>query len=742
MISVGKSAIRIDAVAKVKGEALYPGDFNLPGQAHIKVLFSNRPHAIIHKVDTQAAEKVLGVLAILTAKDVPVNEYGLITADQPVLCGPGSNKPFADHVRFVGDQIALIIAETEEIAAKARDLIVVEFEDLPVITDVREAMHPGAFKIHPDRDSNIFGHYRIRKGNVQEGFERADVIIEGDYHTPAQEHAYLQPEAGVSYMDEEGRVTVVVAGQWTHEDRQQIAHSLNIPEERVRIIYPAIGGAFGGREDMSVQIILALASWTLHQRGINRPVKIVWSREESFIGHHKRHPYLIRTKWGATKEGKVIAAEVELIGDGGAYTYTSNKVLGNATLGCTGPYEIPNVKVDSYSVYTNTIANGAFRGFGGPQGAFVAENQMNKLAEALGMDPVELRLKNLLGEGSLLSVGTPLPKGVTIKEVVETCARRGGWQNIEGKWSRDTVTHRTMEKPFLRRGVGFACAFKNVGFSFGAPEQCQAKIELFGKKEIEKAVLYHSGAEVGQGAHTVFVQMAAEALGIDMEQVELIASDTAYTDDSGSVSASRMTFMAGNSIRGAAQAALENWKAEERPAVGVFQYRPPRTTSFDPETGKSEPNFAYGYVAECAEVEVDIETGEVRITRLVCADDVGKAVNPQQVQGQVEGAVVQAAGYALMENFIQKDGEVLTRGLSTYLIPTVLDIPEAVDSLILEYPDPIGPFGARGMGEMPFLPLTPAVIAAVHDAVGVWYDEFPLTSEHVFRGLKKTGLAL
>jgi CO/xanthine dehydrogenase Mo-binding subunit len=291
--------------------------------------------------------------------------------------------------------------------------------------------------------------------------------------------------------------------------------------------------------------------------------------------------------------------------------------------------------------------------------------------------------------------------------------------------------------PAIRRGWGFACGFKNVGFSFGAPEQCMATVELRGAAEIEKAILYHAGAEVGQGSHTAFAQFAAETLGLPLEKVELVASDTATSGNSGSVSASRMTFMAGNAIKGACELALEKWQHEERPATATYQYRPPRTTPMDAETGKSEPNFAYGYVAEAVEAEVDTETGEVRLLNVICADDVGKAVNPQQVQGQIEGAVVQAAGYALLENMIQRDGRLLTDKLSTYLIPTVLDIPENVESLILEYADPIGPYGARGMGEMPYLPLAPAVTAAVHAATGVWFDEFPLTPERVLRGLGK-----
>ncbi len=741
MSIVGQSVPRVDAVAKVTGEALYPGDYNLPNQAYMKILFANRPHAIIRGIDLSEAEALEGVIAIFTAGDVPVNEYGLIMPDQPVLCGPGSTKPFAERVRWIGDQIALVIAETEEIAAKARDLIRVDYEDLPVVTDPLEAMKEGAPLLHPERDSNIFCHYRIRKGDVEAAFAEADVIVEGEYRTPAQEHAYLQPEAGISFIDEEGRVTVIVGGQWAHEDREQIAHALGLPEEQVRVIYPPVGGAFGGREDMSVQIVLALAAWKLHQRGINRPVKIIWSREESIIGHHKRHPYIIRARWGATRGGKVIAADMEVIADGGGYAYTSTKVLGNATLMCTGGYEIPNVKVDSYAVYTNNMVTGAFRGFGGPQGAFAAEMQMNRLAEALGMDPVEIRLKNVLREGSLLSVGTPLPKGVSLPEVIQKCALESGWQleRLEGGETRAKFVGRPELKespaPHLKRGIGFAAAFKNVGFSFGAPENCWATVELHGATEIERVVVRHAASEVGQGSHTVIAQMAAEAAGVPLEKVQLVMADTAVTDNSGSVSASRMTFMAGNAVKGAVNMALEKWRAEDRPAIATYQYRPPRTTPFDPQTGKSEPNFAYGYVAQSVVVEVDTETGHVRVLDVVSANDVGRAINPQQVQGQIEGGVVQAVGYALLENFVQQNGYVQTQHLSTYLIPTVLDVPQQVRSLILEYPDPIGPWGARGMAEMPFLPFAPATLAAVHDAIGVWFNEFPLTPERVLRGL-------
>lgn len=731
---VGQSIHRIDAAAKVAGSALYAGDYNLPNQLYMKILFARRPHAIVKTIDIGSALNAPGVLAVFTAQDVPNNEYGLGKKDQPVLCGPGSNKLLGDHVRYIGDKIALIVAESEKQAEAARKLIHVEFEDLPIIDSIDKAMAANAVLVHPDQGSNICVNYRIRKGDVASAFDNADVIVEGEYRTPVQEHAYLQPEAGVSYIDEEGRITVIVGGQWTHEDREQVAHALNLPEEKVRIIYPAVGGAFGGREDMSVQVILGLAVMRLHERGIDRPVKIIWSREESMFGHHKRHPFVIKAKWGATREGKIIAVQNEIYADGGAYYSTTPKVLGNATLLSTGPYLIPNVKVDTIGVYTNNITSGAFRGFGGPQGAFAAECQVNKLAEMLGLDPVEFRMRNLIHEGDLLSVGTPLPRGVTIDQVTEACALEAGWKKTDGGW-KAPVKEDHGDK--VRRGIGFSIGYKNVGFSFGYQENCWAAIELYGDAEIEQAVLRQSAAEVGQGSHTAMIQMAAQALQISVEKISLAAADTTITESAGSVSASRMTFMSGNAIIGAAREALRRWEAEERPAIGEYVYLAPKTSAFDPETGKSEPNFAYGYVAEAVESEVDMQSGEVHVQRVVCVDDVGKAVNPGQVIGQVEGAVVQANGYGTIENFIQRDGVALTTKMSTYLIPTVLDVPDVVDTVLLENPDPRGPFGVRGMGEMPYLPYVAALAASVKDATGIWMDEFPLTAERVWTELHK-----
>ncbi|PID85441.1 MAG: aldehyde oxidase [Chloroflexi bacterium] len=733
---------RVDAKNKVTGLAEYPGDRTLENLLYGKVLFSDQPHARMLAMDTADAEAVPGVVAIFTAKDVPVNEYGLILPDQPVLVGLGSDNPYSDISLWEGDHIAIVIAETAEAAALACAKINVQWEQRPIITDMFEAMKDEII-LNGANGTNILKKYQIRKGDMAAGWAEADVVVTGEYHLPYQEHAYLQPEAGVSYIDEEGRVTIEVGGQWTHEDQEQVAHSLGLPLEKVRIIYPAIGGAFGGREDMSLQIVLGLAAMRLHEQGIDRPVRMVWSREESIRGHHKRHEAVVKAKWGATNEGKITAVSAEVFMNSGAYAYTSTKVLGNFHLMVTGPYEIPNAYIDSYAITTNNVPGGAFRGFGGPQGAFAAENQMNKLAEMLGMDPVALRLKNILKAGSELTVQTPMPANVSLTEVLETCAERVGWDRemaaVNGK-PFASIQSLISNPQSLKRGRGIACSFKNVGFSFGAPENCEAIIELYGSTEIDKVILRHAAAEVGQGSHTALKQMAATAVGVDVSLVEIDMSDTASSGNSGSVSASRMTFMAGNSIRQAAEKALEKWHDEERPAIAHERYIPPPTQPYDPETGVCMPNFAYGYVAEAVELTVDVDTGHIRIDRVVCANDVGKAINPTLVEGQIEGAVVQAHGYSLMENLQLKDGRILNPYLSQYLIPGIRDIPTHVESVIMEVPDPIGPWGARGMAEMPFLPLAPAITAAVHDATGVWFNELPLMPHKVVAKLREHGI--
>jgi CO/xanthine dehydrogenase Mo-binding subunit len=742
-MSVGAEHPRIDALGKVTGETEFPADLPYEDVLHGMVVFSDQPHARMVAMDTSRTKADPDVVAVFTAADVPVNEYGLTMFDQPVLVGlndTGRAAVASDISRWEADNIAFVVATSPEAAARGAAAIEVEWEPLPVVADLTDALRNEVL-VHPESgDSNTYYTYRIRKGDMAAGWEAAEVIVEATYELPHQEHAFLQPEAGVGYIDPAGRVTVKVAGQWTHEDQAQICHALDLPADRVRVVYTAIGGAFGGREDMSVQIVLALAAWKLAGQGETRPIRTVWSREESVIGHHKRHRGRIHAKWGATRDGRITAVETTAHLDAGAYNYTSNKVLGNLHLTVGGPYDIPNAHIDSHAVYTNSVPGGAFRGFGAPQGAFVAESQMNKLANLLGIDPVEIRLINCLREGASGITQAELPAGVSLPEVIEGCRDRSQWgapaqvPDLKAFESLPPAADR------IRRGRGFACAYKNIGFSYGFPERCHARIELHGTDFIERVVLVHAGADVGQGAHTAFVQMAAEAVGVAPDRVEGVFSDTASSGDSGSTSASRLSWMSGNSILGAAEEAEKAWLEGDRPAIGEFTFHPPPTEMLNPRTGEGQPNFAYGYVAEAVDVAIDLDTGHIHVGNVVCTSDVGRAINPPLIEGQIEGAVVQAHGYTLSENLHVVDGRILNPRLSGYLIPGILDIPEHVDSHILEYPDPRGPFGVRGMAEMPFIPYAPAVIAAIHDATGIWFNEFPLTPSRVLAELGRTGI--
>ncbi len=779
-MTVGASPNKLDAADKTTGRALYACDVPAPGALHAKVVFTDQPHARLLALDTTACETAPGVVLVLTAADVPVNEYGLTMFDQPVLIGPAPADGPApwdtdparvpgDVSRWEADHLAVVVAETERQAAEAALLLEPTWEPLPLVADIDAALADGAPVLHPEANPlaadtsrpahhrnghhrpahhrnghhrNAYHHYVIRKGDAAAAMAQADVVVEGTYEVPYQEHAYLQTEAALAYLDEEGRVTIETGGQWTHEDREQVAHALGLPDEEVRIIYRAIGGAFGGKEDMSLQIVLALAARKLVEAGIDRPVRARWSREESIVGHHKRHRGRITARWGATSDGRVVAVEAVGHLDAGAYNYTSNKVLGNLHLNVTGPYDIANATVDSWAVYTNAVPGGAFRGFGGPQGCFAAEGQMNKLAEATGIDPVEIRRRNLLTEGSDGITGTPMPPGVSIGTVVEACAEAANWAEPPAPTpGLASFASLPAAAGSVRRGRGFACAYKNVGFSFGFPERSEARIVLRpdpddpeGAEPFE-ADIYLAGADVGQGAHTAFVQMAAEATGLDPERVTGHFSDSATSGDSGSASASRLTFMTGNAILGAAEEADKAWREGARPAEGAFRYVPPPTEALDPDGRPTVPNFAYGYVAEAVDLSVDVATGLIVVHDVVCAVDVGRAINPRLVEGQVEGAVIQAHGYALTEDLQVTDARITNPRLSGYLIPGIGDIPERVRSVLVEVPDPIGPFGARGMAEMPMIPYAPAVVAALHDATGVWFDRFPLTPSRVLAGL-------
>ncbi len=718
---IGASLARPDAPDKVTGAARYPADLVRAGMLHLQVVFAHRPHARILAIDTRAATQHPGVVAVLTAADVPHNAYGLIDADQPALC--------ADKVRFEGDKVALVVAESKDAAVAGAKLVAISYVDLPAVTDAEAALAPGAPLVHERLGTNLLLHVPIRKGDIARGFAEADVILEGTYSTSWQEHAFLQPEAGIAYLDEQGRVVVETAGQWLHEDRRQIADILQLPEEQVVVRYAAIGGAFGGREDLSIQHLLALAAWKLR-----RPVAMVWSREESMIAHHKRHPMTVHCRWGARRDGKLTAVEARVIADGGAYASTSVEVTKVATLFASGCYEVPNISVDGYVTYTNNVPCGAFRGFGAPQAQFASEIMMTRLAHELGMDPAEIRRRNIYHEGSLEPTQCPLPAGVSAPQVLERCLEEA--RQRLGYGSPERETHKS-PAAHLRRGIGIACGIKNVGYSFGFPEQSTATVELFGEAELERAVVRIGAADVGQGTHLALRQIAAETLGLPLERVTLIAEDSSEAPNAGSASASRMTLMGGRAVFEAASEAKRKWGfTDEHHVMATKQYRPPATTPLHPESGEGTPNYCYGYAAQAVEVEVNLLTGQVQVLKVISVHDVGRAINRQQVEGQIEGCLAQALGYALLEHFQVKDGRVLTPYFSTYLLPTVLDMPTEIVPIVLELADPNGPYGARGVAEMALVPFAPAVASAIHDATGAWLNQQPMTPERVLNALQ------
>jgi CO/xanthine dehydrogenase Mo-binding subunit len=644
----------------------------------------------------------------------------LISPDQPVLAETGG------RVRFVGDAVAAVAAVNEAIARRALELIEVDYEPLPVVASAEEALLQGMPVIHPDAGSNLLHSAQLRHGDVEKGFDEADVIVEGEYTTPFIDHAYLQPEAGVARVDDEGRVAVWVGTQWAHEDRRQIANALALPEDRVRVIHMTTGGAFGGREDVSVQIVL-----TLMALETGETVKALYTRPESIMASTKRHPFRVRYRTGATKEGKLTAIEVDLLSNAGAYASTSLVVLNTALTLAAGPYEVPNARVDARTVYTNSPPGAAMRGFGANQVGFAAEMQMGKLAEKLGISGVELRRRNLYRSGSVMVTGQELPdaKGAvkTLDAAVETANRMGlrpGDARREGT---------------RRRGVGVACGFKNVGYNLGWDDKATAIVERYR----DHAVVKVGTSEVGQGSTTVLGQVAASALDLPRSDIEVIARDTAVVPNSGSCSASRSTFVVGNAILRAGTEARRRFQHlgpdpsdDALPVVVEHTYHAPATKPMDPETGQSDkPNFTYGYGAQAVEVDVDVETGEVRLLRCVAAHDVGQAVNPNAVEGQIEGGFVMGQGYGLLEEHKLAGGHPQSKTLATFLIPTIKDAPEQLVPVILEEADPDGPMGARGVGEMPMLPTPSAIAEAVHDALGIWIDDLPLTPERILRGL-------
>ena len=728
---VGQSVPKLDAIPKVRGDAVYPQDFNLPGQLYGRVRWSDHPHARLLALDVSQAEALPGVVKVITAGDVPHNHYGIHQPDQAVFVAVG------DKITSIADRLAMVIAESETIAARACSLIQAEYDMLPVVADARQAMQAGAVLVHPERgDSNIFEHIKIRKGDVELAFAQADVIVEGDYETPCQEHAYMQPDAGLGFIDEEGRLAVVVATQAPHDDLPHMARILELDESEICLIMPGIGGAFGGREDMHVQHLLALAVYL-----IRRPVKMIYSRQETTTRTGHRHPFFMHYKTAATREGLITAMQIELIADGGAAMSSSVWMLNNAASSAGGPYRIPNAWVDAYAVYTNNVMNMAMRGFGALQVAYGYEMQMNKLAEALCMDPVEVRMRNLLEEDDIHLTGYPMPQGVGVKETLRQAASRAGWREQDGHWFAPEFP--VSQHPDKRLGLGVASCYKNVGFSCGMDDKAEAKVFLWLDEAgmIDRVSVVCGAADLGQGAQTVLAQIAAETLGIDIKKVSVPLFHTSYLPYAGSSSASRQTYVSGTAVQRACQKALENWhmllrnETGERVVSGEYEYhaqsqRP--TSYFEPQTGLCDPHLSYGYASQVALVEVDLLTGMSEVLKLWTSQDCGRMINPDLVQGQVDGAIHMAIGYTFMEDYVQEEGRPLKTGFTTYLIPTVLDMPREVDSITVEVPDPTGPFGAKGVGEMALLPTPAAIAAAVRNAAGVWVDQLPITAERLW----------
>jgi selenium-dependent xanthine dehydrogenase len=742
---VGRAKPRPDARDKVTGKATYAADLYFEGMLHAKVLRSEYPHARILSVDTSEAESLPGVRAVMTEADVlGAKNHGLARNDWPVLA--------YDKVRYLGDAIAIVAADSEEIASGALSLIKVAYEPLPIVSSAEQALAKDAPLIH--EGGNVVEHIELEQGNLEWGFAEADVIVENEYRTPSGDHAFLEPEAAVALIDTDGTVVVYVGSQIPFSDRGQIAAALALPEDRVRIIQTTIGGAFGGKEDIAGQIHVALLAKTT-----GRPVKLVYTRQESMISHPKRHQCVIRLKTGAKKDGRLTAAEAVILGDTGAYASLGPYVMTRAATHSLGPYEVPNAKVDCYAMYTNNPPAGAYRGFGAPQAHFAAETQMDILAQKLGISPLELRRKNALRVGSVTVTGQVLRDSVGLLETIDRVS-----QGLEQRAPAETVD------PSKRRGWGVACAYKNVGLGGGAPDSAGAEVELF---EDGHAEVRAGAAEVGQGLVAILAQIVAEELGLQYEHVQVLVGDTALTPDGGPTTASRQTYISGNAARLAAHALRDRLSvvaSEEldsspddlvfvggtisslsgatlpvRKACRLAQtegvslvarelYTPPPTVPLG-EVG--DMHFAFGYATQAAEIEVDISTGEISVLNVIAAHDIGRAVNPLGLEGQLEGGVAMGIGYALMEDFTTKEGRPEKTTLTKYRIPQLGDMPH-IESILVQAPTLDGPYGAKGVGEITSIPTAPAITNAIYDAVGVRILSLPATKEQILRSLRSS----
>jgi xanthine dehydrogenase D subunit len=726
---IGESVRRPDGIPKVKGEFAYSSDLWADRMLWGATLRSPHPRARIRSVDLGAALALAGVSAVLTHADVPGRKvYGLEIQDQPVLA--------IDQVRYQGEPVAIVAADHPETARSAAARIEVEYEVLAPLTDPERALDPESSPLHPG--GNLLRHVRIEHGDEP---GEADVVVSGEYEVGMQDQAFLGPESGLAVPAEDGGVDLFISTQWLHVDRDQVAASLDLPPDKVRLTLAGVGGAFGAREDVSMQIHACLLA--LHT---GRPVKMVYGREESFFGHVHRHPARMRYEHGASRDGRLTYVKARILLDGGAYASSSTAVCSNAASFAAGPYEVPSARIDAYVVYTDNPPCGAMRGFGAVQACFAHEAQMDKLADALGLDPVELRLRNAMTTGSTLVTGAkvncPAPVAELLERVRDVPLPEPGGAAPGGVGN---VTH----GEGVVRGVGYAVGIKNIGFSEGFDDYSTARVRLSEAGGEPLVEVHTAAAEVGQGLITVLGQIARTELGVD--NVLVLPADT-QVGSAGSSSASRQTHMTGGAVQAACRAVHACLLARlgtVPPAEPPDPATPRGTVPSEPsrlsadtiaalvtnaaieetceyhhrptvplgERGQGDAHVTFAFAAHRAVVDVDVELGLVRVVEIATAQDVGKALNPQAVEGQIEGGIAQGLGLALMEEIQMRDGEVRNASFTDYLIPTVLDMPP-VRLDVLELGDPDSPYGLRGVGEPPTISSTPAVMAALRAATG------------------------
>jgi xanthine dehydrogenase D subunit len=736
--AVGDSPTRPDGALKVRGEFAYSSDLWADEMLWGATLRSPHPHATIKSIDISAALAMAGVYAVLTHQDVPgTNRYGLEHPDQPVLA--------ETVVRYVGEPVAIVAAEHPETARRAADAIVVDYEVLAPVTDAQAALEASAPVLHPDHPTgNVVRHVVIRRGTSD---PVADVVVTGEYTVGMQDQAFLGPESGLAVPAEDGGMDLYIATQWLHVDQKQVAETLGLPVDKVRLHLAGVGGAFGAREDLSMQVHACMLA--LHT---GKPVKIVYGREESFYGHVHRHPAVLRYEHGATKAGDLVYVTAKIILDGGAYASTTAAVAGNAATLGVGPYRVPNVAVDCWGMYTNNPPCGAMRGFGAVQAAFAYESQMDRLATALDMDPVELRMRNAVAEGSVMPTGqvidSPAPVAELLRRLRERPLPPPAATPVDLREMPGGVSNTTHGEGVVR-GVGYGVGIKNVGFSEGFDDYSTARVRL----EViagEPVVSVHTAAaEVGQGLVTLQAQIARTELGVP--RVTILPANTAV-GSAGSSSASRQSYVTGGAVRAACAAVraevLERASGRAGRAVTdltevdlaellgadavehTVEWRHRPTFPLDPSTGQGDAHVQYAFAAHRAVVDVDVELGLVRVVELACAQDVGRAMNPDAVVGQIHGGTAQGLGLAVMEEIQVADGRIRNPSFTDYLIPTVLDMPPMwVD--VLEMADPHAPYGLRGVGEPPTISSTPAVVAAIRGAPGRALTRVPVRPEHI-----------